>query len=389
MKHNLFLIASLVVILTALCPPAVASTVLVLDAGAKASAYLPQQLVEAKDLLAQLDDGERVAVVRTAPTKTLFDNALGSETRVGLGSVLASVYSSKGGSDLGAALAVAVSLAARGPGPKRIVLFSSGVPQPPRRSAFYGRTLDELLADVSVVPEDTTVTVRLYGTAPLSISRGTVHVLRETPRWSVEPAFARTSTQPSTNVPRVEGEPSRLSFRRFGVWVAAGVVTLFVVIAFGAMAWRRRRLRTAVEQREEEERQMLTPATPLPECDRGSGEELVFVVDTGAGEFHLEDGDTLIAGDRWDAEPYFSAAGACARFLVRGGALTIENVGTGTVAVGTLPLPSGKSRLLPAKYVEVSVGGRILTVVPEVADREAEHSEASGRVLHAEGGLMQ
>jgi hypothetical protein len=366
MKGKLLLSASL---LAALCAaaavPARASTVIVLDTGAKSSAYLPQQLVEARDLLARLGDGERVAVVRTSPSpKTVFDNILSPESRVSFGSTLATLYSSKGGSDLGAALAVAVSLAARGPGPGRVVLFTAGVPQPPKRSAFLGKSLEEVLGDAGLVPEDTSVVVRLYGgDAPLSLRRANVRALRETPQWASDPAFAPPAA-PANPAPADE-PPRRPAAQRFGVWAAAGGVALLGLAVLGVWAWRRRRERAALKQRAGEEQQMLTAA----QAKEGNGhheERLVFTIDTGSGEFTLAEGDALKLGDQWDAEPYFPAAGACGRFVVREGALSLENVGTGEVTVGALPIKPGASRRLPLRYVEVSVGDRVITVVPGV-----------------------
>src|ERR1044072_3887167 len=197
MKSKLFVSAYLFILLTTTASPASASTVLVLDTAAKSSAYLPQQIVEAKDLLAHLEDGERVAVVPAAPTRTVFDTGLGPEERSALGSALATVYAGKGGSDLGAALAVAASLAGRWPGPKRVSIFTPVISQPPERSALYGKTLEELVADSGLVPDDTALMVRVYGTAPLASTRANVRLLRETPQRHSEPAFARASPTPA------------------------------------------------------------------------------------------------------------------------------------------------------------------------------------------------
>lgn len=373
----------LAVLLVAFAAPGVsanATTVLVLDTGDKASAYLPQQIVEAKELLAHLGDGERVAVVRTATTRTVFDNVLGSETRVALGSSLASVYSAKSGSDIGAALAVAVSLAARGPGPKRVVLFTSGEPRPPRRSAFYGKSFEELL---SGVPANTTLLVRLYGSASPNTAPDKVRVLRDTPRWQEEAAFAPPAAPEAAKMAEEPAVP-RPAARRFGVWLAAGIVTLAALASLGFWAWRRRRVAAALKRRAEEERQMLNAASPT-EGDKDPDEALVFVIDTGAGEFSLGDGDSLTTGDRWDAEPFFSAVGACARFTARAGALMLENVGTGAISVGTLPLAHGSSRRLPRKYLEVTVGDRVITVMPEVTRRGAGSGVAEPIVDTREG----
>jgi hypothetical protein len=381
-NRKLLVLAALLAALAAPGVTANASTVLVLDTGDKASAYLPQQIVEAKDLLAHLGDGERVAVVRTAPTRTVFDNILGSETRVALGSSLATVYSVKSGSDLGAALAVAVSLAARGPGPKRVVLFTPGESRPPKRSAFYGKSFEALLAGV---PQDTTLTVRLYGGAALNATPGNVRVLRDTPRWQEEPAFAPPAS-PEPVRPSEEPAAPRPAAHRFGVWLAAGGAMLAALATLGFWVWRRRRATAAVRRREEEERQMLNAASQA-ERDKDPDEILVFIVDTGAGESSLGDGDSLTAGDRWDAEPFFSAAGACVRFSARASALTIENIGTSAISVGTLTLAPGSSRRLPVKYLEVTVGDRIVTVMPEVVRRTAG-SGVGEPILDARQGVM-
>jgi hypothetical protein len=386
MKSKLFVSAYLFILLTTTASPASASTVLVLDTAAKSSAYLPQQIVEAKDLLAHLEDGERVAVVRAAPTRTVFDNVLGPEERVALGSALATVYAGKGGSDLGAALAVAASLAARGPGPKRIIIFTPGISQPPERSAFYGKTLEELVADSGLVPDDTALMVRVYGTAPLASTRANVRLLRETPQWHSEPAFARASPTPA-EPPTAESQ-QRLVTSRFGVWVVSGAATLVAFVALGLWVWIRRRASGAARRSEDEERRMLSAVVMEPDGDGSPSEKLIFNLDTGVGEFCLCEGDALTAGDRWDADPFFPAAGACARFVVRSGALSVENVGTGAVAVGTLPLPVGGSRRLPAKYLEVSVGGKVITVMPESAPAGATPGSAGGEVLHARGEVM-
>ncbi len=361
-----------------------ASTVLVLDTAAKSSAYVPQQIVEAKDLLAYLPDGERVAVIRSAPTRTMFDNILGPEGRVALGSSLASVFVVRGGSDLGAALAVAVSLAARGPGPKRIVIFTPAVSQPPKRSVFHGRTFEELVADSGLVPDDTALIVRVYGAEPLTAARANIRILRETPRWQSEPAFARAAEKPP-EVPTA-AQQQRLVTGRFGVWVAAGVATFVLFAAFGFWVWRRRQSSTAARAREEEERRMLSAAAAEPGA--AQAEKLVFNLDTGAGEFRLGEGDSLTAGDRWDADPYFPAAGACAQFVVRSGALSLANVGTGSVAVGALPVPPGGSRRLPEKYLEVAVGGRIITIIPERASAGAAAVGEDEELMQARGRMM-
>jgi hypothetical protein len=375
MKRNLLALTSLAMMLAMVSGSAYASTVLVLDTAAKSSAYLPQQVVEAKALLAQLKDGERVAVVLTAPTsKTIFDNILGSETRVGLGSTLATIYAFKGNSDLGAALAVATSLASRGQGPKRIVLFTPGVPQPPKRSVFYGLLLEQLLGDARVVPDDTIVIVRLYGGSTLSTSRGNVRVIRATPQWENELGFTQPVPPQEVEAP-ASALPTRPAVRRFGVWVASGVLTFGVFAALGVWAWRQRRVQTTLRRREEEERQMLTAGMTSPSEDNDTEEKLIFNLDVGEGELTLGEGDTLIAGDRWDADPFFTAAGACARFVVRAGALSVENIGTGSLTIGSLPLSPGATRRLPVKYLEVFVGSHLITVMPEIAPVDSAESQ--------------
>ena len=354
-----------------------ASTVVVLDNSPKASAFLQQQLVEVKALLAQLPDGERLAIVRAAPTsRTIFDGVLGSETRLNLGATLASVRAAKTGADLGAALAVASSLAAREGGAKRIVILTAGLPQPPPRSAFFGKSLEELLKDAKLVPDDARVLVRLYGDASLNVTRTNLSVIRNTPRWQNELASADSTVLPQPPAEDVQREPSPIK-QRFSAWVVAGLLTLAAMAALGLGAWRQRGVRAAKLRLEEEQRRMLNSAASVAaEEDVQEKERLVFNVDVGEEEFALDDGKELIAGDRWDASVFFAAAGACVRFSANSGALNIDNVGVGTVNVGTLPLPSGESKRLPARYIEVTVGGRVISVSPEILP--AGESAAAG-----------
>jgi hypothetical protein len=357
-----------------------ARTVVVLDNSAVASAFLPQQLVEIKELIAQMPDGESLTIVRAAPTsRTVFDGLLGGDTRLNLGATLATVRASKTGADLGAALAVATSLAAREGGAKRIIILTAGLSHPPRRSAFFGKSLDDLLKDSGLVPNDVRVIVRLYGESPLNTSRDNVRSIRSTPNWKNELASAGPAQPKGQPSEGAQGQPVPVRYR-FGSWLLAGALTLATIAVFGIWAWRQKLARAEESRLKEEERRLLSSASSTPE--KGNAPEkdrVVYSIDTGETELKLNDDEELLLGEHWDAAAFFQADGASVRLSADSGVLKVENAGSGSVSVGTLALQSGEARRLPARYIEITVGGHLVSISPEIVRAEDAAKESPVR----------
>ncbi len=377
----IFRLLLLTTLMLAASVAALASTVIVVDTSPQASSFLPQALVEARDLLGHVPEGERVTIVRTAPTsRAVFDSKLDAQTRLNLGVALANLRTAKVSGDLGAALAMAASLTAREGEPKRIILLTSAQPQPPQRSAFYGKSLGEILTDKNVLPDGIdVVVVRVYGSVGLSVKRPNVRVVNAAPQWEKDmQAHTTPLTAPTPAATNVTAQ------QRFGTWVFAGAVLLVAFLAIVGFARRQQRAKALLRREAEEEAQLLSRSVPVEEEAQPVHEErLAFNIDTGEESICLTEGRKVLVGDRWDADSHFDANGASARLSAYKDGLLIENVGTGAVRVGTFNLSSGLSKSLPPKYFELTVGRRIVSVMPEILEAEEEDPSpnAKGSIL--------
>jgi hypothetical protein len=348
------------------------ATALVIDGSKGMARFADQANADERQVLSALPDGQRVILIKVdAKAAIIFNEKLDQNTRTRLGQAILAVGSTGVYADLGAALVESVRGLSQVGGKKTIIILSDGVARAPRASVFRWKSSEQILGDPTIVPGDIDVRLRIYGTAKLTASRPNVHVYNVPPSWSqvVGASLVPPSIPgPLTHEPRTD--------RGFAVWLAAGVSVIVLLVGAVGLLW-------YLKRRGEQQRQILdaeveltkpvAPTVEVPAIQPVLEYKLRFVVtliETGRRETIDDRTPSMVIGDRWDADielPECDAA--CVRLILNRDArskLSLENCGETPILVGSVEVPSRGSQWLPECYLELSVGGRLVSVYPEM-----------------------